>query len=185
MEIKKDKYSIKYYPTDVTSWKQEGNTFYFNTADTSLEVKILSDKIVRFRYAPEKKFQRDFSYAIVESLQPKHCDFSVYEDRLKFDIMTEHLVIQIYRKNLKVTILDRQYNIISEDEQGFHWQHYIKKGGKINYCSKKIQDGETFFGMGDKPTELDLRGKRFENYGADTYGFKKDEDPIYKNIPFQ
>ncbi len=184
MEIKKDKYSIKYYPTDVISWKQEGNTFYFVTEDTSLEVKILSDKIVRFRYAPEKKFQRDFSYAVVEGLQPKPINLSVYEDRLKFDIMTEHLVIQIYRKNLKVTILDRQYNVINEDELGFHWQHYLKKGGKINYCSKKIQEGESFYGLGDKPTELDLRGKRFENYGADTYGFKKDEDPIYKNIPF-
>lgn len=184
MEIKKDKYSIKFYPSDVTTWKQEGNTFYFNTADTSLEVKLLSDKIVRFRYAPERKFQRDFSYAVVEGLQPKPVNLSVYEDRLKFDIMTEHLVIQIYRKNLKVTILDRQYNVINEDELGFHWQHYIKKGGKINYCSKKIQDTESFFGLGDKPTELNLRGKRFENYGADTYGFKKDEDPLYKNIPF-
>lgn len=184
MEIKKDKYSIKFFPTDVISWKQEGNTFNFVSSDTELEVKIFSDKIVRFRYAPDGRFQRDFSYAIAETLQPKEANLSVYEDRHKFDLMTEHLVIQIYKKNLKVTILDRKYNVICEDELGFHWQHYIKKGGKINYCSKKIQDGECFFGMGDKPTELNLRGKRFENYGADTYGFKKDEDPIYKNIPF-
>ena len=184
MEIKKDKYSIKFFPTDVISWKQVGNTFNFVSSDTELEVKIFSDKIVRFRYAPDGRFQRDFSYAIAETLQPKEANLSVYEDRHKFDLMTEHLVIQIYKKNLKVTILDRKYNVICEDELGFHWQHYIKKGGKINYCSKKIQDGECFFGMGDKPTELNLRGKRFENYGADTYGFKKDEDPIYKNIPF-
>src|SRR5437870_3728862 len=107
MEIKKDKYSIKFFPSEVTSWKQEGNIFYFNTADTSLEVKLLSDKIIRFRYAPENKFQRDFSYAVVDGLQSKPVNLSVYEDKLKFDIMTEYLVIQIYRKNLKVTILDR------------------------------------------------------------------------------
>ena len=185
MEIKKDKYSEKFFPKEVLNWKQaDGHTFYFHTADTRLEVKLFSDKIIRFRYAPHGKFQKDFSYAIVESLQPKSVNLSVYEDRLKFDIMTEYLVLQISKKNLHVTVLDRQYTIINEDELGFHWQHYIKKGGKINYCSKKIQDGETFYGLGDKPTELNLRGKRFENYGADTYGFKKDQDPIYKNIPF-
>jgi len=184
MEITKDKYSIKYFPTHVITWEQKGNIFLFRTASTILELKLFSDKIVRFRYAPEGTFQRDFSYAIQETLKFPEANLSVYEDRHKFDLMTEHLVIQVYKKNLKITILDRKYNVISEEELGYHWQHYIKKGGKISYCSKKIQDGETFFGMGDKPTEFNLRGKRFENYGADTYGFKKDEDPIYKNIPF-
>lgn len=184
MEIKNDKYSVKYFPTSITDWKQEGQIFHFNTSDTILEVKIFSDRIVRFRYGPDGRFQRDFSYAISEQVQIQPANLSVYEDRHKFDLMTDDLVIQIYKKNLKITILDRKYNVINEDELGFHWQYYIKKGGKINYCSKKIQDGESFFGMGDKPTEMNLRGKRFENYGADTYGFKKDQDPIYKNIPF-
>jgi len=184
MEIKNDKYSVKFYPTDIVRWTQTGNNLHFYSTDTELEVILYTDKIIRFRYAPGGVFQRDFSYAINEGVKPQTVNMSVYEDRHKFDIMTEHLVIQIYKKNMKVTILDRKYNVINEDELGFHWQHYIKKGGKINYCSKKIQDGETFYGMGDKPTELNLRGKRFENYGADTYGFKKDQDPIYKNIPF-
>lgn len=184
MEIKKDKYSIKFFPSEVVTWKQDGQVFHFETIDTVLEVKVFTDKIVRFRYAPDGKFQRDFSYALTDQAVPQPVNLSVYEDRHKFDLMTEHLVVQIYKKNLRVTILDRKYNVISEDELGFHWQHYIKKGGKINYCSKKIQDGETFFGLGDKPTELNIRNKRFENYGADTYGFKKDQDPLYKNIPF-
>lgn len=184
MEINKDRYSVKYFPTEVTHWKQEGQSFYFHTKDTVLEVKIYSNRIVRFRYAPDGRFQRDFSYAVADQVQMQEANLSVYEDRHKFDLMTEQLVIQIYKKNLKTTILDRKYNIINEDELGFHWQYYIRKGGKINYCSKRIQEGESFFGMGDKPTEMNLRGKRFENYGADTYGFKKDQDPIYKNIPF-
>ena len=184
MEIKKDKYSVKYFPSDILTWTQQNNVFYFNTNETILEVKLFSDKIVRFRYAADGKFLRDFSYAVQDNFKTSDVNLSVYEDRNKFDLMTEYLVIQIYKKNLKVTILDRKYNIISEDELGYHWQYYIKKGGKICYCSKKINDGETFFGLGDKPTEFNLRGKRFENYGADTYGFKKEEDPLYKNIPF-
>ena len=184
IEINKEKYSAKYFPTDISHFTQEGQLLYFYATDTVLEVKIFSDKIVRFRYAPDGTFQRDFSYALVENVPMQKANLSVYEDRHKFDLMTESLVIQIYKKNLKINILDRKYNVICEDELGYHWQHYIKKGGKINYCSKKIQEGEVFFGMGDKPMELNLKGKRIENYGADTYGFKKDQDPIYKNIPF-
>ena len=45
MEIKKDKYSEKFFPTEVLNWKQpDGHTFYFHTADTRLEVKLFSDK---------------------------------------------------------------------------------------------------------------------------------------------
>ena len=65
MEIKKDKYSEKFFPKEVLNWKQaDGHTFYFHTADTRLEVKLFSDKIIRFRYAPHGKFQKDFSYAL-------------------------------------------------------------------------------------------------------------------------
>jgi alpha-glucosidase len=67
---------------------------------------------------------------------------------------------------------------------GFHWQYYLQKGGKIVYCSKQIQEGERFYGMGDKPTDLNLFDKRVENYGTDAYGYQKDTDPLYRNIPF-
>nr|WP_308199422.1 TIM-barrel domain-containing protein [Chitinophaga sedimenti] len=47
-----------------------------------------------------------------------------------------------------------------------------------------MQDDECFYGLGDKPTELNLRGKRVENYATDAYGYIKDTDPLYRNIPF-
>jgi alpha-glucosidase len=104
MEITKDKYSIKYFPSPVVSWEQKGNIFLFRTASTILEIKLFSDKIVRFRYAPDGTFHRDFSYAIQDTLKLQDANLSVYEDRHKFDLMTEHLVIQVYKKNLKEKI---------------------------------------------------------------------------------
>ena len=59
-----------------------------------------------------------------------------------------------------------------------------ESGGNIVYCSKRIQEKENFFGLGDKPQRLNLRGLRFENWGSDVYGFEKTTDPLYKNIPF-
>jgi alpha-glucosidase len=51
--------------------------------------------------------------------------------------------------------------------------------------SKVIQEGEHFYGMGDKTMHpQSSRGSKLTNWAMDTYGFKKEEDPIYKAIPF-
>ncbi|MFN4084155.1 MAG: glycoside hydrolase family 31 protein [Bacteroidia bacterium] len=178
------KYSIKYYPDNITEVSKEGNTYYFYTSETILELKVFTDKIIRFRYAADGFFIKDFSYAVSKYFEEKivKLDFNEFDDY--YEIETLSIICNISKENLKVTLYDINRNIILDEEQGFHWQHYLQKGGKINYCSKKIQPDEYFFGLGDKPTESNLRGKYFENYGADVYGFKKDQDPIYKNIPF-
>lgn len=182
--LTKDKYSEKYYLTEITRYKQLNNVFLFYTASTILEVRILSENIIRFRYAADGVFQKDFSYAIDPALRDKSVYIKLKEDALKYDITTETLTCRIHKKNMKVVIYNSDKQVVCEDEQGFHWQQYILKGGKINYCSKHIQNNERFYGMGDKPTQMDIRGKRFENYGKDTYGFEKDQDPLYKNVPF-
>ena len=38
--------------------------------------------------------------------------------------------------------------------------------------------------LGDKPVDVNLKGKRFENWATDSYAFGKNTDPIYKAIPF-
>lgn len=179
-----NKYSIKYYPDAIQEWKREGNYFYFYSTETILEVRVISDKVIRFRYAPEGKFQRDFSYAVVDNLQESIVFFDIREQIGAFEIYTDKIHVLIDKGNLRITITDKNGQVINEDELGFHWQHYLLKGGKIVYCSKKIQDGECFYGLGDKPTELNLRGKRLENYGSDVYGYQREADPLYKNIPF-
>jgi alpha-glucosidase len=180
----KSKYSIKYYPGKINSFKKEGNFFYFFTEDTILEVKLNTDSIIRFRYAADGIFQKDFSYAVSKYFRIKLISMQFEEHNDFYEIETAKIICRIYKANLSITLMNKAREIILEDELGFHWQHYLLKGGKINYCSKKIQPDESFFGMGDKPTELNLRGKYFENYGTDVYGYGKDTDPLYKNIPF-
>ena len=178
------KYSAKYYPDAIRRWEQKGNFFLFYTSETILEVQVLSDKLLRFRYAADGKFHRDFSYAVNPDIQVSLVSLSAFDDGENIGIITKEVKCFIHKENLKVTITDLQGRIINEDEAGFHWQHYLTKGGKIVYCSKKIQEEEVFYGLGDKPTHLQLRGKRFENYGTDAYAYGEDTDPLYKNIPF-
>ncbi len=180
----KSKYSIKYYPGRIHSYKKEGNFFYFYNEDTILEVKVNTDSIIRFRYAPDGFFQKDFSYAVSKYFRIKLTSLQFEEHDEYYEIETAKVICRISKANISVTMMNKDREIILEDELGFHWQHYLLKGGKINYCSKKIQPDESFYGMGDKPTELNMRGKYFENFGSDVYGYVKDTDPLYKNIPF-
>lgn len=179
-----NKYSIKYYPDSVKSWKKEGNYFYFYTSDTILEVRVISDKVIRFRFAPDGKFPRDFSYAIVNDLKESIVYLDIKEFEEVFEITTDLVKVFIAKDNLGITITDKAGHVINQDELGFHWQYYLSKGGKIVFCSKQVQEGECFYGVGDKPMDLNLRGKRLENYGSDTYGYMTGTDPLYKNIPF-
>ncbi len=182
--IEDNKYSIKYFPDEVKKFEKAGNYFYFYTTETILEVRVITDKIVRFRYAPDGKFKRDFSYAISPDLKETLTALELVEEGDSYVIRTSKIDVFVDKKDIRVTVTDKAGHIINQDAAGFHWQYYILKGGKIVYCSKEVQEDECFFGMGDKPTELNLRGKRLENYGRDSYGFQKDEDPLYKNIPF-
>lgn len=50
--------------------------------------------------------------------------------------------------------------------------------------SRPIEPFESFYGLGDKPVTLDLRGRKLVNWGTDTYAYPYGADPLYKNIPF-
>lgn len=179
-----NKYSIKHFPDKIQRWEKEGNYFYFHTSETILEISIISDKVIRFRYAADGIFRRDFSYAINPELKEAVVSFEILELEDSFEISTSQIRVYVEKENLKISITDLEGKIINQDEIGFHWQYYLLKGGKIVYCSKQIQEGECFYGLGDKPMEMNLRGKHAENFGTDSYGFVKETDPLYKNIPF-
>ena len=172
------------FPDIVQRWSKEGNKFYFHCTQTVLEVSVKTDKVIRFRYAPYGEFMRDFSYSDAHRFEGKVNFLDFIEEEEQFVIITSSLECIISKRQLLIKILDKNGVLLSEDEKGYHWEDHKQYGGEISIVSKKIQSGEHFFGLGDKPTDLNLRGKRLELWGKDTYGFLKNADPLYKNIPF-
>lgn len=172
-------------PQLVKSWEQDNNKFYLHCPQTSLEIIVCSARVFRFRFSPEGFFEHDFSYAleVEEGYPTEECYFELVEVQDEYHILTDCITCKI-SKTLHISIFNKEGKLISEDERGFHWERHEKYGGNIVYSSKKIQEQESFFGLGDKPNVLNLRGLRFENWGSDTYGFEKTTDPLYKNIPF-
>ena len=48
--------------------------------------------------------------------------------------------------------------LINEDEIGFHWEESYEYGGDIVKMSKTCQKAESFYGLGDKPVDVNLKG---------------------------
>ncbi len=180
-----DQSPVKIYPGGYHKAEKKDNVVYFYCEETTLAVYVVSDKIIRFRYANHTIFEDDFSYAIDpgHKLSPTTVEFREVEGSHGI-VSTPVLDVMVSKDKLSIKILDKEGYTISEDEAGFHWESHPKYGGNIVICTKKILGSENFYGLGDKPAASNLRGKRFQMWGSDTYAFESDTDPIYKNIPF-
>ena len=178
--------SKEFFPGTAVNHEVDGHTITLTCDNrTALKIYLISEYIIRFRYTPDGFFPDDFSYAIDERFQAEAPAFKITESYNFLDIVTSKVKCRIYKEGLRVQVSDKQGNILMEDaERGFHWEDNKLFGGYIVQMSKKIQEQENFFGLGDKSTRLNLRGKRLQNWNTDAFGYGPHTDPLYKTIPF-
>lgn len=184
MENFQDVGAGKQLPGAVLKWHQQGNQLFFYCKETTLHLTVLSEKIIRFRYANYDIFEKDFSYAIDDSFKPEPPVVQVQESDKEIVVETSDVILYLQKASLHTRITNRNGLTILEDELGYHWQKHHEHSSNIVLCTKKINGGEHFYGLGDKPCSLTLRGKRRQMWGSDTYAYGPETDPIYKNIPF-
>ncbi|MEM0895944.1 MAG: glycoside hydrolase family 31 protein [Verrucomicrobiota bacterium] len=175
-----------FFPDAVVRHEAVGeNEFrFFCENDVVLRVIVLENGLIRFRYCPDGLFEEEFSYAIDPEYVPASGVAVFSEEADFYEIKTELVAVRVEKKALRVEVLDEVGKPVCEDERGFHWETNNDYGGDIVKMSRRLQGGEAFFGLGDKSCELNLRGKRMQLWGSDTYGFGPKSDPLYKNIPF-
>ncbi|MCF8714555.1 glycoside hydrolase family 31 protein [Joostella atrarenae] len=178
-------YKGNLFPSQITSHKKEVDKITFYTKNNvALQISFLRDSVLRFRYAAEQDFETDFSYAICDDATYGYNYLGIEEKEDHFTMHTSKLEVRVSKKDLRLAILDLDGNILNEDELGFHWEESYHYGGNIVKMSKFSQESESFYGMGDKPSQLNLRGKRIENWVTDQFAYSKDQDPLYKSVPF-
>jgi len=174
----------KKYLNRVLSYVKKGNVFVFTDGKASIEVKVFSDEIIRIRLAPRSLFLDDFSYAIKKDLDIHPTSFTLFETVDAFIIKTSVVVCRIKKEGVLISFEKLDGKVMNMDQQPMHWEENPDFGGYYVYCTKHTPSDEAFFGLGDKSTHLNLRGKRFQNWNSDTYGFGFNQDPLYKTIPF-
>ncbi|MEO0469686.1 MAG: glycoside hydrolase family 31 protein [Bacteroidota bacterium] len=175
----------EFYPGSVTHWKQEGSRFQlFCDNGVILMLEILADRIIRFRYATQGYFDKDFSYAIDPVFEPEETPAVRVRDREQYlSVKTRVMECRVRKKGLHVSMLDARGKVMLEDDKGFHWEE-SPFGGNIVKMSKKARSDEAYFGLGDKTCHLNLRGERLQNWANDCFGYGSHTDPLYRSIPF-
>lgn len=179
-------YKGNLFPSNITKYSKDVDVLHFSTSNNViLKLTVLRDSVLRFTYTTVGKFERDFSYAIDEDASRGYNHLEITDDEEKYVVTTSKLICHIHKSDLRISLYDAADNkIICEDELGFHWEESYELGGDIVKMSKAAQNGESYYGLGDKPEHLNLKGRRFENWATDSYAFGKHTDPIYKAIPF-
>ncbi|MBT2161685.1 glycoside hydrolase family 31 protein [Zobellia barbeyronii] len=178
-------YKGNLYPNEIVNFVRDKDKFYFTTENgVILEITVIQDRTIRFRYGTDYAFQPDFSYAIDPNASRGYSHLDCLETKTEYIIETSKLQVLIDKKTLRTQISDLNGNIINEDELGFHWEENYEHGGNTVKMSKITQHTESFYGMGDKATHSNLKGKRVNNWVMDQYAYAKDQDPLYKAIPF-
>ncbi len=178
-------YKGNLFPGKLVSFSQDVDKIYFHTENgVILQITVLRGSVLRFRYATDNNFENDFSYAISETGARGYSKLEVVEEKDAYKVITSKVIVEVTKSELKTSIYDLEGDVICKDDWGFHWEQSYEFGGNIVKMSKSAPQGECYYGLGDKPMHLNLKGKRVENWATDQYAFGKDQDPIYKSVPF-
>ncbi|HEY1023673.1 MAG TPA: TIM-barrel domain-containing protein [Sphingobacteriaceae bacterium] len=174
---------VKKYLAATKSYHQENNNFYFTDGDAKVEIRIISDEIMRVRLAPHGTFLNDFSYAVPEHDQLATI-FRMAENESSYKVSTNTISCVIGKADFHIAFADNDDLVLNVDASPMHWEENVDFGGYYVYCTKKCGEKESFFGLGDKTTNFNLKGKRLHNWNSDVYSFYKHQDPLYRSIPF-
>lgn len=151
----------------------------------TLSVCIADAGIARVTYFTGPVPEDEPSYAVSSAYEAPGAEIREHDEAGVHVIETSLLRIRIRTEEQKVDF----YDLVTDepllaDEGGFGRESKDWTGDARVWIRKRLQETEHFFGLGDKPCALNLRGKYFSMWGADHYDFHEESDPLYKSIPF-
>lgn len=172
-------------PDRIKSKETDGNVVTFRSLNNfGLRMTFRSPEVVRFHYSRRGVFRDEFSYAVLPAEGEKTYVTEEKEEAEYFVLHTSKLIIRINRSDMTVTISDSRGKVLAEECAPQYTRSTILKGMTDVRTAFKAKEGQAFFGMGDKASELNLRGRKFENWNTDSFGYHKNQDPLYRAIPF-
>lgn len=173
----------------IEHYQFKNNALVVRTATkVSMSIAFWNERTLRIRVAPKGRFERDFSYSVLpESHQPispkilEQGDFLILENNF--------LKIHIKKSDAQILVFDANNQKIMASASGteggsFYAKTTMERGTCDVRYTLEAHDEDYFFGLGDKSCSLNLRGKSFENWCTDAFGFWIDTDPLYRAVPF-
>ena len=89
------------FPSKIVSYKKDVDTLFFSAEnDVILELTIVRDSVLRFRYTTTGTFEKDFSYAITKYASTGYNRLEIDEDVNHYKITTSKLRCVIQKSDL-------------------------------------------------------------------------------------
>ncbi len=175
-----------YTPGQLADIEQREEHFLLKAENgVCLRIEALSEHLLRFRYAPEGKFEPDFSYALSPDAAYETPEVTQSEDDTHLTLRTAALICQVSKADLRVAIYDNPGNtLLCADAAPYSCRRSIRKGIEEVRIAKQAPPGAAYYGLGDKSGALNLRGQQLENWNTDSFAYGKSTDPLYRAIPF-
>src|SRR5712691_7406301 len=145
----------------------------------AVRVTAVSNSVIRVRLAPDGKFPRDFSWAVLPSngVLPR---VTVQQSTQHVEFATSGIKVRIAKSPLRIAFLDLADHVLSQDapDRGMAWD-----GSEVRVW-KTMPPDEFYFGLGDKAGTFNRRNQAFTMWNTDAVGWRESTDPLYKSIPF-
>ena len=161
------------------------DTLEIEMPDTRLRLCFLEPGVVRCRYVTQAVFENIPSYGVAAEYTPAPPELEEEDTPGYLAVRTGRLEVRIRRIDGGLEFYQSASDrLLCADAEGMGHRRSERTGDDLVWVLKHMPAQAHFFGLGDKPCALNLRGRRLDMWGADHYKFTTESDPLYKSIPF-
>lgn len=173
----KNTYADFQFAGDIVSAQKSDNCVEFRLTNALFNLYVINDNIIRLRFTSKADFSKAPSYAVIDNSSGtfSFTDLSDY-----YEITTQELVVRVGKSPCRVSIYDREMNLLNEDEKSFG----VAFDADEVRCFKTLFKDELFYGLGEKTGNLKKNGEQFTMWNSDTPDYTEKQDPLYQSIPF-
>lgn len=173
-------------PSNLIASKSESSNIFDFVGENNLKlrIQIFRADIWRVRYT-SRGFARDFSYALDPQFDAQATSVALEETATTYTLKGEAVTCIISKASGQLifqTMEDEQE--ILRDAAPYMERSTILEGTNHLRASFAAPAEEVYYGLGDKSWDLNLRGRHFNNWNSDSFGYDKERDPLYRTIPF-
>ncbi len=162
---------------DLPALRRRADAVDVLTAVAHLRATFPAVGVARVRVWPLGAAPPEGSFA-VEPAVPLPLE-AVEEEGEEAEIRAGGLTLRVNRRTLAFALLDAGGAPVAEAPEPADLRP--GGGGRIAFA---LAPGEEAYGLGDKVRGLSRRGRAFDLWNYDAFGWRSDTDPLYKSIPF-
>jgi alpha-glucosidase len=142
-----------------------------------VEIHFVTPDVVRMRASREGTADLPFSYAVTFA---EAAPVAVtYEDSPQtLVVRSERVACEVDKAACHLTLRAADGRLIAQDTAGFRLR------GEQVMWSSRLPDGEACYGLGERGSGLNLRGRRYAFWNSDLVKYRLGSDPLYLSIPF-